>query len=140
MTRGSSTKAARRRGYQVLTAVRVTTVGAFVLMVLYGIAALPVDGKLPGVVPAVGFTLCALVPAFAAAVYWRPAYRVPECVWLTSMSAVSLGLMGTAFGSYVATVLGGAALIALLARPRDGGTATRPAQWDDDPSMLDPLP
>lgn len=140
MSRSPAAKAARRRGQQVLTAVRVTSVGAVALMAVYALAAVPVDGGLPSWPPAVAFTLAALVPAVAAVVYRRPAYRVPECVWLTSASAVGLGVMGLAFGSYVAPVLGGVALLALLTRPADGGTVTRPAQWDDDPSLSEPLP
>lgn len=117
MTSRSERRQARLRGRQALWAVRLVTVGTFVAMVLYGVTAAVLDD--PPVAPPALFVLPVLVPAAAAALFWRPACRVPECRWLTGASAFFLGLLGLGWGSRVAPALGLLTLLVLALAPRD---------------------
>jgi len=118
--------ATRRRGRQMLTAVRVVTVGMVVLMVLWMLSGAFADP--PPMPPALWIAAVSVAP-LALAVFWRPAYRVPNCLWLTGLSAWFLGLGGAGWGSVVAPVIGGATIVALFFVPRDGG---RQVQWARD--------
>ena len=118
MSRQVSARVARRRGRLMWRVVVGVTIGMLVLRLLWLLAALVVDSvPMPGWLWAVA----ALVGPVAVAVYWRPAYRVPTCLFSTGFAAVMLGIGGLGWGSVAAPVIAGATLLGLLAVPRDGG-------------------
>jgi hypothetical protein len=121
---GTSKRQARRRGRQAMRALQVVTVGTFLVWGSWMCLGLFSDD--PPVMPAIIWELAVLVAPAALAVYWRPAYRVPNCLWLTFCSATLLGMGGAGWGSWFAPVIAGATVLALLFAPRDGG---RRAQW-----------
>lgn len=119
---GTSSRQARRRGIQSLQAVTVVTVSTFLLMAIWAVVAIFVD--LPAMPPLI-WEVAVLVAPIALAVFWRPAYRVPNCLWLTFCSAFFLGLGGALWGSWIAPAIGGATILAMLFVPRDGGWKAR---------------
>lgn len=130
MTAPDESRHARLKGRQALRAVRVVTVGTGVAMVLYAITAAFFSD--PAIAPPALFVLPVLVPASAAVLFWRPAYRVPECLWLTGMSGFLLGFLGFGWGSRVAPALGLFTVLVVLLAPRDGGASVNAeAQLDD---------
>src|SRR3712207_7430759 len=52
-------------------------------------------------------SVAALVAPVALAVYWRPAHRVPNCLFHTGVAAVLLGIGGLGWGSVAAPGIGG---------------------------------
>lgn len=106
---------AQRTGLRVRTVLRVVAPGVFVLLAL--LAVLGALDVVAGVPPQL-FAVTVLVAPTALAVYWRPAYRVPEGLLLTGLSALTLGVAGAGWGSVVAPAVGAATLVGLLLVPR----------------------
>lgn len=107
--------AARRHGEQAVLAVRVVAVGMVTLMGVWAVA-----GLLAGVgpMPPALWSVAALVPVGALAVFWRPDRRVGDCMFLTGAAAVGLGFFGYGWGSTFAAVTGAVVVAGLLAAPR----------------------
>jgi hypothetical protein len=126
----SSTRRARRRGAQTRTALGVVTGGMVTLQAVWAVALGFRDEGAPNI-PAWPWSVAVLVAPLALAVYWRPAYRIPNCFFLTGASAAVLGFFGAVWGSTVAPVVAGATVLALLLAPRDGGWVARWGRDDD---------
>jgi hypothetical protein len=99
-----------------LRAVRIVTVGMFALLVPWYALGFVLDD--PPVVPPALWVAAVLIAPAALAVYWRPAYRVPDGLFLTAMSAVLLGMGGAGWGSRVAPAIGALTLLAMVFVPR----------------------
>ena len=128
----SSVRQARRRGRQAMVALRTVTVGVFAALAIYAVVAIFLTDPPPP--PPWVWSVAVLVAPAVLAVYWRPAYRVPNCLFLTGASAFMIGLVGAGFGSLVAPVVGGLTLLALFFVPRDGGWQQ---QWGRDDTSDD---
>jgi hypothetical protein len=109
----------RRLGERTLRALQVVTIGMFVLLAMWMCSGIFVD-DVPRM-PSLLWVVAVLVAPAALVVYWRPAHRVPECLFLTGASALFLSLGGAAWGSWVAPVIGGVTIVGLLVAPRDPG-------------------
>jgi len=120
MSQLSAAAQAQRRGQQMLLALRIVAPGMYCLLVPLGILG---AFEIIDTVPSWLWEVAVLVAPIALAVYWRPAYRVPDCLWLTFLSAVLLGAGGFGWGSRVAPAIGGATLVAMLFIPRDPARA-----------------
>lgn len=128
--RKSARRQARRRGEQMRILLGIVTGGMFCFQALWmGILGFREQGA-PNI-PAWPWTIAVFVAPLALAVWWRPAYRVANCFFLTCVSAVLLGFFGAVWGSLVAPVVGGATVLALLLAPRDGGWVARWGRDDD---------
>jgi hypothetical protein len=106
-----------------MLAVRWVTIGTLGTLALYAVAAIPLDDPPPP--PTWAWAIPVLVAPAALAVYWRPAYRVESCFFLTGVCAFFLGFIGFGWGSLAAPIIGGATIIAMLFAPRDGGWRER---------------
>ncbi len=104
-----------------MRALQVVTIGMFVLLALWMCTGLFVD-DVPRM-PSVLWVVAVLVAPAALLVYWRPAHRVPECLFLTGASAFFLGLGGAAWGSWATPLIGGVTIVGWLVAPGDGGRA-----------------
>lgn len=102
-------------GLRVLLLLRIVAPSVFCLLPV--LAVLAAFG-LVDTVPPLLFEVTVLVAPVALAVYWRPAFRVPDGLWLTGLSALFLGMGGAGWGSVFAPVVGAATLLAMLVRPR----------------------
>lgn len=107
----------QRRGRQAMLALQIVTVGTFTLLVPWGALYFVLDH--PPAVPTALWVAAVLVAPAALAVYWRPAYRVPNSLHLTGMSALLLGMGGANWGSRVAPAIGALTLLAMIFVPRD---------------------
>jgi hypothetical protein len=129
----NGTRHTRRVGRQARTVLGVITCGVFVGLALYAVTAAVMsigfshDGLPPP--PPWLFSLASFAPPAALAVYWRPAYRVPQCLFVTGACAFWVGFVGAGFGSVVAPVVGGLTIVATVFAPKDGGWR---AQWGHD--------
>ena len=130
----SATGLARRRGRQTRNALGVVTCGMLAFQALWAVALGFREQGAPNI-PAWPWAVAVFVAPVALAVYWRPAYRVPNCFFLTGVSAVLLGLGGLLWGSVLAPAVGGATVLALCFAPRDGGWQ---AQWGRDEDDAQP--
>jgi hypothetical protein len=114
-------------------ALGVVTGGMFIFQAVWAVGLGFREQGAPNI-PAWPWTIAAFVAPVALAVYWRPAYRIPNCLFLTGACAVLLGLGGAVWGSTVAPVIGGATVLALCFAPRDGGWQAR---WGRGEEKLD---
>lgn len=126
---------AQRRGQRMLLALRIVTPGMYLLLVPLGILG---AFEVIDTVPTWLWEAAVLVAPIALAVYWRPAYRVPDCLWLTFLSALLLGAGGAGWGSRVAPAIGGATLVAMLFVPRDPARA-KSGTWRSRRAARGPL-
>lgn len=117
----------------MMLVLRTVTAGMFVLQAVWAIG-LGFRAEGAPNMPAALWVAAVLVAPVALAVYWRPSYRVPNCLFLTGASALLLGLVGAGWGSVAAPVIGGLTLVALLFAPRDGGWRAR---WGRDDAAAD---
>ena len=123
-TSKQSAEHAQRLGRRTRTALALATCGTFVSMALYMVVVAFVTisegvvGSLSAPPPWL-FALPAFVPAGALVVYWRPAYRGPDSLFLTRACAFMLGLLGGGWGSIVAPVLGVLTIVGSFLAPRD---------------------
>ena len=127
MSRRISTREARRRGRLMWRALVAVTIGMFTLRVVWAVFAAFSDD--PQNMPGWLWALAALVGPAALAVYWRPAYRVPQCLFHTGFASLVLGMGGAGWGSIAAPVISGATILGLCFVPRDGGWRAR---WGRD--------
>ena len=132
----STAAQARLRGQQMLLALRIVTPGMYGLWIVFGIFG--AFGLGEGIPPWL-WEAAVLVAPIALAVYWRPAYRVPDCLWLTFLSALLLGAGGAGWGSRVAPAIGGATLVAMLFVPRDPARAKKSGTWRSRRAARGPL-
>jgi len=115
-----------------MVVLRTVTVGTFAALALYAVVA----GFMRGapVPPTWAWAVAESAAPAALAVYWRPAYRVPDCFFLTGASAFFIGLVAFSFGAVVAPVMGLLTLLAMPFAPRDGGWRAR---WGRDDAADD---
>ena len=116
----SAARQVRHRGEQMMAVLRAVTVGTLTAFVAYVIVA-AVFLTDPAPPPTWAWAVAVLVAPAALAVYWRPAYRVGRCFFLTGVTAFFLGFLGAGWGSLAAPIIGGATILAMLFAPRDGG-------------------
>ena len=121
MTRPASRSSARQRGRQAMAVLRAVMIAVFVSLAVYAVVAIFLTDPPPP--PAWAWSVAVLVAPAVLAVYWRPAYRVPNCLFLTGASAFMLGVVGAGFGSVVAPVVGGLTIVALFFAPKDAARA-----------------
>ena len=122
MSRAPATRSsteARRRGRQAMIALRTVAIGVFAALAIYAVVAIFLPDPPPP--PPWVWSVAVLVAPAVLAVWWRPTYRVPNCLFLTGATAFMIGLVGAGFGSLVAPVVGGLTLVALFFAPRGGG-------------------
>lgn len=106
---------AQQIGLRTRLLLRVVTPGVFIVQVVLFV--LGAFGALDSI-PAEMYEVAVLVAPLALAVYWRPAFRVPEGLLLTGLSALLLGVAGAGWGSRMAPAVGAATLLGLLLVPR----------------------
>ena len=127
MSRVVSPAEARRRGRVMQRVLMFGAAGMLGLQAVWAAVAAFVDD--PVNIPAALWAVAALVGPVAVAVYWRPAYRVPNCLFQTGAATFALGLSGVGWGSVVAPVIAGLTIVGLIVIPKDGPGRQ---QWGPD--------
>jgi hypothetical protein len=126
----AATRRTRRRGQQMKVALGVVAGGMAVFQAVWMVALGFREQGAPNI-PAWPWSVAVFIAPVALAVFWRPAYRIPNCLFLTGACAVVLGFFGAVWGSTVAPVVAGATVLGLFLAPRDGGWVARWGRDDD---------